>query len=287
MHLYGISFSVANNENYPYPSDARRLYNTLGMTALHAPSVPRLIYGYSPFHEGNEIILRQTLENLKALSSVIRSTTRPRSIDPIFTFPPENIDSIREVTIQLASLLLDERMFGYIVVALKRISRLCVWRSSIYSEKSWQEIDQALCKLPSSTTTTPSPLRNKLSQVSQNIGFDVDIIIKWIHLFVTSRASGGEQFILDIIDDHDLETLIARVQADETALLCFSMFYPSERLMPYNMAYRWFRDLWFRRTIGSLTEDASKWLKSHQRKKRKGWLDGIRWSNRRSWNAYC
>jgi hypothetical protein len=148
-------------------------------------------------------------------------------------------------------------------------------------------IDQALCESLTSTASTLSSLRSKLLEVSQKIGFDVDIIVNWIHLFANSRSSAKEQFILNVIDDHDVIALGARINADDVTLMFFDTFYSSERLMPYKMAHRWFRDLWFRNfLIYSLTDDASKWLEGHRRKKRKGWLDGIRWSDRPFRNAY-
>jgi hypothetical protein len=286
MSLCYTSYTDAYDKSYPYQRVAIRLYYTLGMTNIHAPNIPRLLCGYLPFHEKNENILRRILENLSALSSPIKSP-RPRSYDgPGFTFPPQNIQKIKELLAELVSLLLDERMTVYIILVLKRISLLHVWQSSVYSEKSWAEIDQALYEPPTSVAeTTSSSLRGTLFEVSRKLGTNIDIIINWIHLFEKSPVSKEEQFIFDAVEDHDYDAINARLRADHNALYFFSSFCSPEKLLPYRSAYKFFRDFWTptSKTDRELMEGASRWLQIEYKKRR---YRDMRWKARSARNAY-
>ena len=265
-HLVNLSFELTVVKTFHSPKEARRLYYTLAMSHVHSPTVPYLRCGYMPYHYKNESALRQILENIDALL-IPQNTGQPRrrKDDIMFIFLPESLDAINKHINELVSLLLEERMMGYITVALKWIAALRIWQNSQYSNMSWEEIDQVVHESSVSASSILSPLQNKLLEISGKIGIDINVITDWIHLYVNSTVSGGSQFILDVIDDHDLHALASRVSADQTALNFFEIFYSGEKLVPYRQAHRWFRDFWFLGPLNihgysSLREDVYEWL---------------------------
>jgi hypothetical protein len=281
MRLYNIAYWLRDDERFANPAVGKNLRSILGMVLRHLPSQPRLRCGYLPFHDINDISLRQIVDELTALT-IPQKGKRPRRNSTDYTFPPESVSIIQEITVDIATLLIDERLMGYIAVSLKRLFRLRIWKDSSFSSMTCAELAHVISNAPENSHS--SLLNNTLYQATQKLGVDVTVLVEWIRIFSVSQTSSTEPFILNVIDDHDIHALSSRVFADEGALRFFDNFYPPEKLLPYQVALTWFRELWFdgRVTLyaGSLTEEAFEWLQKHPRKKKKGWLDGIRWRKR-------
>ena len=255
------------------------------MVFRHLPSEPLLRCGYVPFHYVNDIALRHILDKLAGLT--IPQAPKRRN-HPHLTFPAKSVAGLEEITVDIASLLIDERLTGYIIAALKKVFKFRVWRDSSFSSMTYAELYRAISNSPTHSHSS-SPLMDILYQVALKAGFDVDVIVEWIRLLSVSPVSSTDPFILNVVDDHDIAALSSRIAADESTLKFFETFYPRERLLPYKTAHNWFRNLWFHGTVtingGSLKDDAFEWLQKHPRIKRKGWIDGIRWGDRTTWSA--
>ena len=283
--LHFICFRLANDEKFPFPTAAKNLSYTSGMIFRHLPSEPRLRCGYVPFHDVNDIALRHILEKLAGLTIPQAPKRRNRSH---LTFPAESLAGLEEITVDIASLLIDERLTGYIIAALKKVFNSQVWRESSFSNMTYTEL---YCASSNSliNSHSSSALTDILYQIALKAGFDVDVVVEWIRLLSVSPVSSTDPFILNLVDDHDIAALSSRIAADESTLSFFETFYPRERLLPYKIAHNWFRNLWFQGIVtingGSLKGDAFEWLQKHPRIKGKGWIDGIRWGNRTTWSA--
>lgn len=282
--LHFICFRLANDETFPFPAAAKNLSYTSGMVFRHLPTEPRLRCGYVPFHNVNDIALRHILDNLAGL---IISKAPKRRNHPHLTFSAESVVALEEITVDIASLLIDERLTGYIIAALKKVFKFRVWRDSSFSSMTYAELYCIISNSPTNLHSS-SALMDILYQVAPKTGFDVDVIVEWIRLLSMSPVSSTDPFILNLVDDHDIPALASRIAADEATLNFFETFYSHEKLLPYKTAHNWFRDLWFHIVTingGSLKDDAFEWLQKHRRIKRKGWIDGIRWGDRTTWCA--
>jgi hypothetical protein len=192
------------------------------------------------------------------------------------------VPQIDEIVIDLASLLLDERLTGYIIVALKKCFSFRVWRESAFSNMTYAELHAAISECPSTSPWT-SPLMRALHEVSDKSRFPFRMILKWIHMVTISPVTATDPFILDAIQDHDIMALGSRVSADETTLEYFEHFCQQEKLAPYKIAHKWFRRMWFNSVTinGGVPKDGVfEWLQTHPRVKGKGWIDGIQWGDR-------
>ena len=279
MRLHNISGKIKYDEKFPASRTANIIYYTTGMVYRHLSSQPWLACGYVPFHDTNEAALWKIYERLATLTV----TMKPKKLNKAnFTFPPESGPQVVEIAIDLASLLLDERLTGYIIVALKKCFSFRVWRESSFSNMTYAELHAAISECPS-TSPWSSPLMRALHEVSDKSRFPFKMILKWIHMVTISPVAATDPFILDAIQDHDIKALGSRVSADESTLDFFEYFCQQEKLAPYKIAHLWFRRMWFNSVTingGSPKHEAVEWFEIHRRVKGKGWIDGIRWGDR-------
>lgn len=268
--LFPIVQGNAFETSLPYHSEVEHLAVVLGMIYHQVPSFPRLECGYIPFQPENESAVLVILDRLDSL--VI---PRKRSLKVLYpehtslVFPMNSAEQLHQINEDLASILLDERMIGYIKVALSRLRRMSKWVKSSYYSKSWKELDTVLRGLSPDTA-----LLDILSMISEKSGWQVSTIQSWIHLAATSYVFDAEPYIISAIDERNMDCLACRVSTDETALDYIKKFYNEAKLSVYILAFQEFRDLWFEGKIYwesySLTSDASDWLAWHTEKKSTG-----------------
>ena len=255
----------------PVHTEAERLNTILGCVWRHLPSFPRLECEYIPFHSENEEVLLEVLDRLNSviIRSKPKNSRRDRRRDDTINcyFPADSVEIIRQITNDVAAILLQERMVGYIVVGLNRLRRLSAWVKSPFHSKTWGELDTIL------SSTETSPLDDVLSEVARKSGWSVSTIRECIHITSTSPLSEIEPFIISAITDRDIYSLSCRVSADGTFSEYLKNFYPAEKISPYNFAYQTFRNMWFQGPVGwggySLTSRASAWLEKHRKRPKK------------------
>lgn len=268
--LFTVTQKNAFETGFPYHSEVERLSMILGMVGHHLPSFPRLECGYAPFQPENE---RAVLTVLDRLDSLIIPRERTRKVlyphETDLVFPMNSGDQLHQISKDLASILLDERMIGYVQVALSRLRRMSTWIKSSYHSKSWKELDTIF-----RDDSPKTSLYEVLSAVAKKSGWQVSTIQKWIHLASTSHLPNIEPYIISAIDERNIVCLACRVSADETALDYMKKFYTAEKLSTYNVAFQEFRDLWFEGKVSwkgyQLTSGAREWLDQHPCKKSEG-----------------
>src|SRR5208282_191587 len=89
MRLYNIAYWLRDDETFANPAVGKNLRSILGMILRHLPSQPRLRSGYVPFHDSNEIALRQIIDKSTAMT-IPQKGKRPRRNSTDYTFPPES-----------------------------------------------------------------------------------------------------------------------------------------------------------------------------------------------------
>ena len=128
--------------SFPYHTEVEHLSTLLGMASHHLPSFPRLECGYFPFQPENESALLVILERLESLVIPRKRTQKVRyPKDTDLVFPDNSGDQLGEIANDITSILLDERVSGYVLVALNRLRRFSIWVKSPYHSKTWKELD--------------------------------------------------------------------------------------------------------------------------------------------------
>src|SRR5438876_3669119 len=127
-HLFTITQKNAFETGFPYHTEVELLSMILGMIGHHLPSFPRLECGYVPFQPENEsavLVILDRLDSLVMRRERTRKVLYPNETDLVF--PMNSGEQLDQITKDLASILLDERMIGYIHVALRRLRRMSTW----------------------------------------------------------------------------------------------------------------------------------------------------------------
>src|SRR5208282_5412725 len=210
--LFTITLRNFFEHSFPYHTEVEQLSTLLGMASHHLPSFPRLECGYFPFQLENERALLGILERLESLVIPRKRTQKVRyPKDTTLVFPDNSRDQLGEIAKDITSILLDERVGGYVLVALNRLRRFSVWVKSSYHSKTWKELDT----LVGSESTETSAFQALLAEVAKKSGWQVSTIQKWIHLASLSPLSDIEPYIISAIDERNIAALSCRVSADE------------------------------------------------------------------------
>ena len=222
FRIQDISYEIRYDQRFPFPRIATNLSYATSMVLRHLPSERRLACRYVPFHKANEVVLRQIYNRLIRLSVRIKPNKADKSI---LTFPGETAPQLAEITIDLGSILLDERLTGYIIVALKKCFSFQVWQESPFSKMTYAELHTAISECLS-TSPWSSSLMKILHQVSDKSRFPFRTILKWIHMISISPVASTDPFILDLIQDHDMRSLSYRLAHDAFTLGFFESCCP-------------------------------------------------------------
>lgn len=269
--LFTITQKNVFETSFPYHTEVEYLRTLLGMAGHHLPSFPRLECGYFPFQAENESALIVILERLESLVTPRKRTQKvlyPKETDLVF--PDNSGEQLAEIAIDITSILLDERVTGYVLVALNRLRRFSVWVKSSYHSKTWKELDTLL----GGESAETSSFQDLLAMIASKSSWQVSTIQNWIHLASTSPLSNIEPYVISAIDERNILALACRVGVDQATLDYVKKFYPVEKLTTYTVAFQEFRNLWFEITVPwkgyQLTSEASEWLQMHPHKKSNG-----------------
>lgn len=129
--LFTITQKNAVESSFPYYAEVERRSKILGSVGNHLPSFPRLECRYVLFQPENESAVLIVLDRLDSLVIPPERTCKvlyPHEADLVF--PMNSGEQLHQITNDLASIFLDERIIGYVQIALGRLRRMSMWVKS-------------------------------------------------------------------------------------------------------------------------------------------------------------
>jgi hypothetical protein len=204
-----LQYIAKQNEVDPacaFRADVKRLFVTVDLLEVHSSQYLFLYSKYPPLHETNETAVLGMLEHLLSVSVPRKPKIRPRNYnEDDRIFPANKREVVRDLSLRLASIILQERFGGYIREILNDLRDRDPWATSHFHAMSWNELDSILS---SDDVNRSNEFSNILDTISSASGFEFTTIKRWIHLISnypspTSTLSMASQRF----HDSDQETL--------------------------------------------------------------------------------
>jgi hypothetical protein len=263
LSVIDVGLALEINEDL----EVRTLAKNLGVTCGH------ILYWHQPryckIHNVGYTCLEQPAQQcrllaaLKCLKSILPTlpsrsrgaTYRPRKTLRLMPLSTEDKSKIRELTLQLGRLILEERLMAYIPYSLGKLKRLRGWRNSPFGEMDWG-------KLNSSLLEQNSDLLDLITSIATTYDYDPAVIKVWIQLraeFVTK-----DFYVSRTIEDLKLAKLADRVWWDQEHQTLITMDETDLTTRALLLAFWTFRNEWYK-DIGSgpfyvHTKMACKWI---------------------------
>ena len=264
-YIHRLTGFLWNHESEKIQDTVRSLNEIEGIILRdHQPSFRRELgeprFGYSCFGGAWEQTLKSLLNDLKVILKPVRILLKPKGpwskVLNSIRFSPEEIIKLRGISGALGSLVIQERLIGYIPYMLNKFRTASEWRHSRYAKMKWMENNAALANGDES-------LDHLLSKVANCLGYDIRIVKKWIQL--GSNLMPKDTYIARCLKDHDTDKLHQRVWRDEAYLeyIAINDGLETEACLS---AFQTFRMEWFtilRPGYCEFTEKARLWLSAH------------------------
>jgi hypothetical protein len=165
---------------------------------------------------------------------------------------PEDMSKIRELTLELGRVVLEERLTGYIPYSLNTLRRLPEWRHSPFRTMEWGEVNAALLE-------QNSDLLELITSITTNHDYDPAVLKLWIHLRAEFVAK--DFYISRTAEDLKIFELAGRVFWDEQTRITMDETDLTTRGLL--LAFWTFRNDWYkelRRGHYVHTKMARKWI---------------------------
>ena len=260
-----------------YHTEIEQLSTILGMTCRHLPQMPRLECGYNPYHPRNAEALLDVFREFDSL--IIRRKRKTHRRPDNYILMADCVDALRNIRNDVASIMLDERLSGYVTIGLNHLRSLPAWANSPFHLKTWEELES----LQNNSESSAQGFHDLVVQIAEESGLEIKTIKDWIHLASASPLASQDPFVQDAIDEHNMCNLSCRISVDENTLKILEKFYPADLLSPYYIAFDRIRNFWFRGRVVwrgfRLTEEARDWLNNNPRKRSKNRSQDIPWSH--------
>jgi hypothetical protein len=216
--LSRIASQLQEDRKCPFP---REDLERLNLAACHAR--------WHPLHKTNERKVFDIFQQLYSLAFPRKPNNRPRHYDEEDrTFPPDQLDVVRELSRQIISIVLPEWFGGYMRAILDYFRSRDPWVTSPFRDMSWSDLDLLL------SSDDTMGFAYILSQIARSFGFDFETVRRWIQLTAISPYPPTEPFYLDYWDFRENHV---------GALEKYERLYPAEELRVCRLAHDAFGNL--------------------------------------------
>ena len=221
IRLRNIALQTVDEPSCSFPADLNRLGVTVDLLRVHSRFCQFPNVRYPPLDEANESAVLEMLEYLFSIAVPRKPKNRPRQYNnDDRRFPAHTAEVVKDMSLRLASILLQERFAGYITEVLHDLRRRDPWATSPFQTLSWDELDSILCD----NITPSNEFATILRKASSTFGLEVSMVKWWIHQASTCLTS--EPYVLS-----------NRFHDDETVLDRLDGLYPPDELMDYRLAH--------------------------------------------------
>lgn len=181
-----------------YHTEIEQLSTILGMTCRHLPQMPRLECGYNPYHPRNAEALLDVFREFDSL--IIRRKRKTRRRPDNYILMADCVDALRNIRNDVASIMLDERLSGYVIIGLNHLRSLPAWANSPFHLKTWEELES----LQNNSESSAQGFHDLVVQIAEESGLEIKTIKDWIHLASASPLASQDPFVQDAIDEHNM-----------------------------------------------------------------------------------